>query len=131
MIVADDARYLPCSVFKAPEMNELSLSNDITILGADVMEAMNSDLYGPVALNRVYLQRTGYELALNLAAEIIFDAVDDCLASVLWIVLIVIKLQVLCKLAFHRWDIARIYSVEQQAILRRDCLEQRWAGFCC
>ena len=129
MIVADDTRYLPCSIFKAPEMNELGLSDDIAILSAGVMKAMNSDLNGPIALNRVYLQGTGHQLALNLATEIVLDAVDDCLASVLRIVLIVIKLQVLRKLAFHRWYIARIYGVEQQAILRRDCLEQRRAGF--
>ena len=75
MIVADDSRNLPCSVFVLPQMNELSLANALFVFISRVMKAVNTHFDCAIAFHVVNLQRSWNKFARRFATDILFHAI--------------------------------------------------------
>ena len=75
MIVADDSRNLPCSVFVLKQMNKLSLANTLFVVISRVMKAMNSYFDRAIAFHVINLQCSSNKLAGDFATDILFHAI--------------------------------------------------------
>ena len=75
MVKADYASDLPGVAFVLPERDEFSFSH--LVVASGVMEAVRSDLYCAIVSEGIDLQRSGYELSGDFAADVVLDAVDE------------------------------------------------------
>src|SRR5450631_3170726 len=95
VVIADDARNLPFAILVAPQVNELRFANFAVILRPRMKEAVDAYLDCAIVVDGIDLERSGNELAFDLSAEIVFDAVDDVLPSDHEAALVVIELGIL------------------------------------
>src|SRR5215813_15012308 len=95
MVEADDARQLPRAVSESPEVNESTLAERLSVIVAGMVKAMDADLQGAPALDRIHLEAPRNQLAGHLAADVLLHRIDEVLLPDAEAVAVVIELDVL------------------------------------
>jgi hypothetical protein len=95
------------------------------VVASGVMEAVSSELYCAIVSEGIDLQRSGYELSGDFAADVVLDAVDERLAAACQAGFVVIELEVFRDQGGERCQIAVVIGVEEFGIEGLDGLEER------
>lgn len=129
VVVADDPGDFPGAVFVLPQMNELALANRLGVLMPGVVEAMDADFHGAVALHVINLKCSGNEFAANFAADVLLDAVGQCGFAEGDAALIVIKLDVVDEERGELLQVTFVVGIEKRGVERGDGFVQFLLGF--
>jgi hypothetical protein len=95
MVEADNSRYLPHSVLVLPQLNELGLADTIGSFVSGMVETVDADLDRTIVRDWIHLEGSGDEFPGDFAADVIFDGLNQRLASPAQTGFIVIELDVL------------------------------------
>src|SRR5207248_10624121 len=123
MVVADRARYLPCAVFVLPQGYELGLSHAI-FRAVRMVEAMNANLHRAIILERIHLERSRYQPALHLAADVLLNRCEKRRLTQRQPRLVVIELQVVSHHRAQLREIAVVVGIEELGVERLYRLEE-------
>src|SRR5947209_3750164 len=121
MVVADDPRDLPFSIFVLPDLNELPLADRLHVVPPRVMEAVDNDLDRTIAVQGIHRERSWNELPAHLAADVLLDTLDQALpCPVRQPAVIVVELQLFREERAELLQVASVIGVEDFGVQRRD-----------
>src|SRR5215469_8976648 len=110
VIEADDPRYFPGAIFQLPHVDELCFPVISGVIG--MRKPVHADLDSAIPLQRIDLERSGQEFPVHLAADVVFDRVEQVLAAECETRLVVIELQVVREEGAQLVELAAVVGVE-------------------
>jgi len=80
MIIANDARNLPLTIFESPDGHEFRFANTLLFVSR-MLKSMYSSLNRTILVQPIDLKRTGNQHPLCFSANVVFDTVYKDLPS--------------------------------------------------